>query len=89
MEARWMRHLSPESREQQEESKVGKYREGEIYSQSVGAGGMQQPRWVRAVARAQTGMVAEREGEVPAHALLVEQVVRLSLPPLGNGGGID
>ena len=34
-----------------------------------------------AVARAQTGMVAEtkREGEVPAHALLVEQVVRLSL----------
>ena len=66
-------------------------REREIYSQSVGAG-MQQPRWVRGGARADRHGGGEREGEVPAHALLVEQVVRLSLSSSGQRrgvGGID
>ena len=53
VEARWKRHLSPESREQQEEGEQGWeiQRGREIYSQSVGAG-MQQPRWVRGGAHA-------------------------------------
>ena len=62
----------------------------EIYSQSVGAG-MQQPRWVNARwrARAQTGMVAEREGERErcrrTRCWLSRSFVSLSLSSLGNG----